>query len=464
MCFAYYLSTRRRSVALHHRHMRVSYRVHRSKEKNGQLKKTPCPILVSAYTKETGRIEIATGETIIPKHWNGSRANTKAPDFDRLNDNLSRIERELTQLWRDNLSDLSKLREKMPAIVRGVSSSNQKKRIFEALESFLTQYKTDKEAKTLGKYLTLQTRLTDFDRIYPIDFDSLDYNFYDRFKKYLYGHPNPNYSNYSLYPSTDKDHFLLCNDNRGLPVGLFDDTVFKYFINLKTFLSWASKRGHEVHPSYKTWEIIKRKHEPISLTLEELERLESTPMPSRSLEIARGYLAFECRTGQRISDIKRFDQRDYVDYKWTHRPKKGNRLSAKTVTVHFKGYSAPALFILGRYNFKMPQVSEQSLNENIKKACAIAKIDQEIYTDRWAGNKKVRITGKKYEFLSTHTGRRSFITIALSQGMPVEIVMELTGISEYQTIRHYKAKFEDSSIEKYLNGITDAQTFMKKAN
>jgi hypothetical protein len=356
-------------------------------------------IQVELYINRDIKPEIATGEKILAKHWTGSRANSKAPDYHRLNDNLSRIERELIQLWRDNLDDLSKIKSLMPAVVRGSSSAAQKKRIFEALSRFLQECEAGKGLNTLKMYKSLQGKLQVFDSIYPIDFCSLDFNFYDRFKRFLYGQPNPNYPKGSLFLSDSKDYYLLdVNDNTGLPIGLFDDTVYKYFTNLKAFLNWSEKRGYQIHPSFKTWEVIKKKHPPISLTIDELHRLETTPMPTKAMEIARDYLVIECRTGQRISDIKRFNHTDFKDNKWTFRPKKGNRLSGKTVTVHFFGLSAPALFILSKYNFKLPEVSEQKINENIKKACEEAKINDNVQVDRWIGNKLVRFTGPKHEF------------------------------------------------------------------
>jgi integrase len=421
-------------------------------------------IQVELYINRDIKPEIATGEKILAKHWTGSRANSKAPDYHRLNDNLSRIERELTQLWRDNLDDLSKIKSLMPAVVRGSSSTSQKKTIFEALEKFLSECETGKGANTLKMYNSLQKKLIAFDAIYPIDFNSLDFNFYDRFKRFLYEQPNPNYREYNLFLADSKDHYILGRrGSGGLPVGLFDDTVYKYFTNLKAFISWAEKRGYQTNQSHKTWEIIKRKHPPISLTLDELHLLSNQELPNH-LDIARDYLLLECYTGQRISDIRRFNANDYHDYKWTHRPKKGNRLSSKEVTVHFKGYSAPALLILGKYNFKLPSIHEVTLNKNIKTACEKAGICDRVYTERWAGNRKIRISGSKYEFISTHTGRKTFITLALSHGMPVEYVMELTGISEYQTLSHYRAKFEDKSIEQYLKGVEDSISLLRKSS
>jgi integrase len=358
--------------------------------------------------------------------------------------------------------DRKQLRARMEQVLRGAAYNPeiQKKTLFIALEQFIESYKGEKAANSVKMYITLQHRLQEFnDQYCSIDIDNLDFNFYDRFKAYLYQLPNYNYNGYSLHLKDGL--YTVKNDTEGLPVGIFDDKVFKYFINLKTFLTWAAKRGHKVDPVYKQWEIIKRKYPPISLTMAELVRLEQAELP-RHLAIARDYLVLECRTGQRISDLKRFDRRDLDGFKWVNHPKKGNRLSNKTVTIHFTGYCAPAYLILQKYDFKMPEMSEQNINRNIKEACRLAGIDKEIYIERWAGSRKVRIAGPKYEFMSSHVGRKTFITIALQYMVP-KLVMELTGIDSYDTLKHYEGAAEESVIEQALNSIQESKFVMKKA-
>src|SRR5690606_22682658 len=153
-----------------------------------------------------------------------------------------------------------------------------------------------------------------------------------------------------------------------------------------------------------------------------------------NLAIARDYLVFECRTGQRISDVKRFNLKDFDGQSWTFYPRKGNRLGKKKVTVHFTGYCEKAPEILQRYNFKMPELSEQKINKNIKEACRQAGINTPTEIFRTAQNKRIRIAGPKYEFISTHTGRKTFITIAL-QFMSPTSVMQLAGIDSYSTLK-----------------------------
>ena len=410
------------------------------------------------------RFPMTLDEKIEPRYWDFKNQKVK-PTYRghyEINEFLLEKEYNLMKLYRENREMPF---EQFKVLAQG--KREEKKTLFLVLGHFLTNYSTEKDVKTLKKYNTLLHQLQEFDSRHPIDFGNLDFNFYDSFKQFLYGIPNPNYKKYCLVRvDGNSGDFILCSreglsGNDGLSVGLFDDTVYKYIINLKTFLKWAEKRGHKIHQSFKAWEIIRRKHAPVSLTLSELERLENHKFEWKSEDIARDYLVLQCRTGQRISDIKRFNLKDFSGDKWTFTPKKGSRISSKTVTVHFKGFCAPALEILQKYNWKLPVVSEQKINKHIKSACEKAGINSPVDYIRWAQNKKIVMTGPKYEFCSNHTGRRSFCTLCLEQGLSIEFVMNLTGISNYSTVQHYRGRFEDSAIENELEKISNKSPLRK---
>lgn len=444
---------------------RVTFRLNRPLDDAGKEKTEPVSILVQLYISKKIKPEIATGERVIPKYWKNSRVTSRGADYDRINDNLSRIEKELTQLWRDNIKDLSSIRTLMPAVVRGESAA-QKKTVIEAVTKFIAQYEKEKEKGTVKRYKVLLKKLESF--CPSLTFEQLDFNFYDAFKNWLYGNDNPVYSGYHLEPGPDRNSYIMVADDPDthydLRPGLFDEVVFKYFINLKTVCAWAEKRGYVVHQAYKSWEIIKREYPPIALTQDELHRIENLNFKptERHLDIARDYFVLECRTGQRISDLRRLQRDDIDGNKWTFSQKKGSRLNQKKVSLPLVGYCAPALVILQKYNYQLPKVSEQKLNKHIKTICERAGLTMDIFIERWAGNKKVRIPGPKWSFVSTHTGRKTFITIAL-QFLSQQMVMNITGIKSFNTLKHYSGESEIGLVEEGLRKIENEVVIMRKA-
>jgi hypothetical protein len=435
-------------------------------------------IVVEFYISRQVRTIISTKEKCFEKDWSGSRVKS-APVRANINTHLSSIENGLMELWRNHSKDLSReqIIERAIGIVQGVTATpSQKKTLFTALDNFLSQYQADKEPKTLFKYEALKHRLTDFANQYPVDFETLDYNFYDQFKKYLYGIPNPNYPDCVLIWSGTDNAYLIqkrADNIVGNPVGLFDDTVFKYLVNLKTFLASAEKRGYKVHPSYKEWEIIKRAYPPIALTIDELEQLENATI-KKEYSLARDYFTIEARTGARISDIERFkigDVKERIEegqviHEWIYSPVKGSRLHKQSITLPFMGYSAPAWWTLAKHNFQLPKISQQKLNKGIKKACKEAGLNQEIITERFIGSKRVLITGEKWEFISTHTGKKTFITHMAESETPLHMIGQMCATTVQTIIKHYIGKSDSKMISKYLmkaKGNKSDFTVMRKA-
>jgi integrase len=417
-------------------------------KRNGQLRTDEVSIFAIFTQDRTHRFPIWPEEKIVPKYWDfksQTAKNNYRHQID-LNNALSDFKQKLLNLWRENRK-LTFAEFKKLALEK--ENPSQKKTIIDTFGQLLNQHENESDIKTFQKYRQLKELLETFSKKRVFDFPTLDLSFYDDFKAFLFSQPNRQYKNFRLVK--DGSHYII-EPGKGLPVPLLDNTVYKLISNLTTFLGWAEDRGHTVHPSYKKWNIIQHTPQPISLTKEELNKLESAILPE-NLAIARDYLVFECRTGQRISDIKRFSLADFHEDRWTFSPKKGNKLNMKRVTVHFDGYCAPALEILKRHNFQMPAMAEQKINKYIKDACKVAGIDTPTVRPAYSGAKLIKMIGAKYEFCSSHVGRKTFITLALQHQMSHQTVMDLTGITNLKTLQHYYSGSEAGIVKQQLKDM-----------
>lgn len=436
----------------------VKFRLNRPKKSDD-----PTSIIVRFYSKQTGPLDFSTGEMVPPMYWESQRVSSKyRKNHDRINKHLSKIECDLLDVWRDNkAASGEELKKLIRDSVKGQIQPGQKKTVFEALTKFIAQYSREKEARTVMSYKALQAKLTAFNP--ELSFEMLDFNFYDAFKKFLYLNPNPLYKGFHLvYDGNTGLHTVSPGADDLHPIGLFDDVVFKYFINLKVVCSWAEKRDYQVNSSYKTWPIIKREYPIISLTLDELQRIENLESLPRHLTLAKDYLSICCRTGQRISDVKRISFLSIASGVWTIFQKKGARIKQKEIHLPLVGFCAPVINIVNKYGGQLPVISEQKLNKHIKEVCKRAGINQEIYIERWAGSKKIRIPGQKYDFISCHSGKRSFVTILGGMGVPIKIISDLTGTSIKTIEKHYLGKTDLYVVDNYLKGIENNQ--LRKAN
>lgn len=417
--------------------------------KDGKYRLTEVGIMASFSAGSGQRFGMVTGEKVEPQYWDFVRQCVKRTHRHHIevNNYLSDFKRDLLNLWREHRAMVTF--EEFKRLAQDHFSQqvnpNQKKTLFVAYEKFLEQHEAGSDIKTFQKYAQVRDLLQQFDKQRPIDLSRMDLNFYDNFKAFLFSQPNTRYKKYQLV--RDGEYYTIV-PGEGIPVPLLDNTVYKLISNLKQFLNWATDRGYIVHQSYKKWAIITHAQNPISLSIDELERLEKAILPAH-LSIARDYLVFECRTGQRISDIKRFDISQFHDNTWSFNRKKGNRIHAKQVHVHFEGYCAPALKILEKHNFKLPKISDQKLNENIKEACEAAGITAEVTEYHYSGAKCIRMAGPKHEWISTHSGRKTFITLGL-QFMSPKIVKDLAGISDFKTLKHYEGESESGVIRQQL--------------
>ncbi len=491
------------------------YLNHPLKKGTKELRTDEVPIDLMFSLDRKQRFLVTTKERIIPKYWNkkAQEAKTNYKAHIEVNSHLMEIKTQALEVWRKNKNlSLADLRPLISSVITG-ESTVEKKTVIGALNALIKSYSSEKDRKTSQKFESLLTHLTGYSKKNVLQFESLDFNFYDKFKEYLYNlpaqyvfddrgiqqfhpdespkikFPNLTYAYHKLVKKGTNSYLVVAADDFQLgvdmPVPIMDDTVYKYIINIKIFLSWALKRGYPVIPGYDEWPLIQREYPPISLTMAELKAVETVEINSQSvvdklgidkcylpkkagiiaeaLDNARDYIAMECRTAQRIGDLLSFDPKDVTNLQWTFTQNKGSRLKAKQVTVPFKGYCAPAYWILQKHNFQLPQISNQKLNDNIKPVCKMAGIDQIISIERWAGNKKITISGPKYEFISTHTGRKTFITLGLQLGVPHKIIMELAGITSYRTLKKYEARSEDQVVTEWLETMEDNMLIMRKA-
>jgi integrase len=234
---------------------------------------------------------------------------------------------------------------------------------------------------------------------------------------------------------------------------LLNDTIYKYISTLKVFLAWCNEQGHIVHPDTfkKHKSAFKRKthNEIVVLTEDELNMLYEYDLSAKpNYERVRDLFCFACFTGQRYSDIMRFSKSDFKDNRWTFLSSK----TKKKVTVPFNGFIARGLDILKKYNYKLPQISNQKFNDYLKEVGMLVGIDEPVRIIRFNGKKEIVIEKAKYDFMSSHMGRRTMVTILLSKGVPITLVQKITQHSDIRTLMKYESAGMDSLVDA-LNKI-----------
>ena len=153
----------------------------------------------------------------------------------------------------------------------------------------------------------------------------------------------------------------------------------------------------------------------------------------RILERVRDAFCLGCFTGQRYSDIFNLEWSDIKNGTWYLQTKKTKDM----IEIPLNDY---ALEILKKYKGKLRPIeplSNVKMNENLKILAEKAEFNELHRMVSYKGNQRSETIEKKYNLISTHTARRTFVTLSLEKGMRPETVMEITGHKDYKTLKRY---------------------------
>lgn len=174
----------------------------------------------------------------------------------------------------------------------------------------------------------------------------------------------------------------------------------------------------------------------VTLSLEEIEKIKRTIMPTKSLENAKKWILVGVSCGQRGGDLLSIDLKKITNYDekgriyldvWQGKPQKDVNV------VFFDDY------VVNIINNDFPyRISFQKLNNYIKDVCAIAGINEIIKGTKYDKATKRKVLGEfpKYELITSHCFRRSFATIWY-QRMETSTIMKITGHTKESIFKEY---------------------------
>jgi integrase len=95
------------------------------------------------------------------------------------------------------------------------------------------------------------------------------------------------------------------------------------------------------------------------------------------------------------------------------------------------------LEVLSKYELNIPKYSNQKFNEYVKELCKDAGIKSNITQTQFYGKDRKEVSYKKWQLISSHTGRRTFITLSLKRGALPEMVMQISGHKDRRAFEKY---------------------------
>lgn len=198
--------------------------------------------------------------------------------------------------------------------------------------------------------------------------------------------------------------------------------IIKTCQTICTCLDWASKHGARLSSTYRDYHVDKEDVVRVILTASEIARIyyfdfkqyqKTHPRTIRNIkqwERIRDMFVLQCNLGQRASDMFRIQPEmfDHSSLRLKQQKTKNDCvIDLRTMPIDPKITRE----ILSRYNYTPPYKGTISTyNRKIHKLCEIVGINAPVTYEAVKDGKVTMMSKPKYELISSHTARRSFIS------------------------------------------------------
>ncbi len=379
-------------------------------------------ILLYRYQYEGKRVVIkySISELVNPKYWDAkagrAKFNRAHPEYVDLNSRLNNIDNITTKIYEDFKGNISpeafksELDYRLGKKVRPEDDKDQVPTLFEFIETRLNEEKQQKS--TFKKYNTTFSHLKNYaqERGKDLNYNSIDWAFRNDFLKYLYASPR----------------------------NLATNTASKMLSIVKLFLKESYKLKYHTNEIYRDSgfgeKIVKTKNK-VRLSLEELDALLSLDLScNERLEKVRDLFIVGAFSGLRFSDWHKIGREQLFT--------SGDIEMIRVMAEKTRKYTAIPLFpelkqILEKYNYNLPAISSQKFNDYIKEVVELAFADTTFLRIYSEGGQLKNETIKKWEAVSSHAARRSFVSNFLQLQISPLLIMSVTGHSTEKQLYAY---------------------------
>lgn len=391
---------------------------------NDKDKEKPAQIFM-IFNFDGKRLRYYTGERIHKNHWNISKQRAKGQYSGSLslNDTLDSIAEFTVKEYRD--ARLLEKKVTVDYLKRKLDSRNNKlggNTFFDTIDHYVEISKNNYAPKTIKNYNTVINHLKTFSQTknYHIEFNSIDQKFEEKFKDYL------------------------LND-----IKITNNSLAKYFKTIKRFMNYTFDLGLHTNTEHMKFKVKEYEPEIIFITWDVLLELYKLKVSVKTYDLVRDVFCFECFTGLRYSDIQNLKKDDLKDgYIHVVTKKK-----SEPTTIPITKYTRE---IIDKYSdntgeYLLPTYSNQRMNKYLKELAAFAKIDKKILIVKFRGAERIEHYVPLHEILTTHVGRKTFITNSLEKGMSLPVIMDITTHKDQRSFRRYLKitnEFKKKEMEK----------------
>ncbi|MFV0176166.1 site-specific integrase [Empedobacter falsenii] len=369
-------------------------------------------LIISAFRIDNERFNLSTKQKVNPKYWNKDRQRIKetinVPNFNRINSDLNSFEKTAKSIYEKfidtydrkpikeefkNLFDLEYF-QKNPQFKKV-----EQKTILDYFDDYIETIKSTTAKSTVQKYQQAKDNFSDFQKL----------------KRRVY-----NTEMIDLKFRNDYVDFLINIQNYA------PTTVYRKMKFLRTVLYFIENLGIPVNPFLHNSRFLTKDVEVDNIALSEKELIEMESLDLSKdvrLDQVRDLFLIACYTGQRFSDLNKINQSNIIDDEYISiRQQK----TSEPITLPLL---ASVKRVLIKYNYKLPKISNVKFNEYIKEVAEKCDTLNKVFNSE---NNTLR-----YKMVSSHTARRTFVTLNYGKGIDLDTLKIGTGHKQTKTLQKY---------------------------
>jgi integrase len=400
------------------------------------------------FNSEGKRFVYSTGENINPTNWDETtkfphtKADKKAKNFTSIKMQLDRY----YKLFDETESERKIIKEPFTSETLRKVFDEEFKRTVIGVKGFFNVYdvfyndKVGKQEWTKGtqkRYKNIRNILERFqeEKKYNLTFNTINEKFYEKF------------SDYSLVTLKHVNNTFLRNV-----------TFFK------TFMSWSLKNKHTYNEKFKRFnktdnnkDILKEAvTSQVALTIADLTIIMAHEFKSKSLERVRDVFVFQCVTGMRYGELSFVSKSNVDENNIVLKEEKGVFKEPRNIPL-----TTISRYILAKYDYHLPLIANQKQNQYLKVAFQEMEFERKIEKTANRGREVERSEDFFYNRITTHTARRTFITMMKRQGKSDKLIARATGHKEISTLNKYY-QVDDEQTKEAMDEVFNVEIPMKK--
>ncbi|MCK8521932.1 site-specific integrase [Aquimarina sp. D1M17] len=382
------------------------------------------------FPNEKGRFKYSTGEKIHPSDWNQKErlphtlGESKAIDRVSIKAQLGRYE----SVFEQTKEQYRKLGEDFTSDVLKAAFDKEFKKTPRTKDTFFDRYdefmsfnqkQQNWSLSTVKRYKNIKNILKNFEKEkkYTLTFTAIT----DRF-----------HAEFTDYCMNDLKHI---NNTYSRNLGLF-----------KTFMFWALKNKHTYNSAFVGFEKKKRViTKQIALSMLDIQTILTYDYKNERLERVRDVFVFACVTGMRFGELKLITKNDIVGNNFILKEEKESEKQSRSIPL-----SDVAISILRKYDYKLPLIANQKYNEYIKEVFKEAGYTHNVVKNTTRGKENIKEVIPFYDRISSHTARRTFITLMKKDKQSDKLIASISGHRDLKTLNQYY-QVDDQDKEEAVN-------------